>query len=312
MRSTRRSRPFGPASCPGREAVSACGATGSTVTLPSAARLRSSRLDVQPRNRPSTAAATSGWTANRLRSRISTSTSKVGGALRSCTVFCVRRRRASSSPSVTACTPPTTSASVGFSTRFSSVPPCAVAISRTPRSAIVRAAAASASVPISSTTITSGMWFSTASIMVRCWRSGEGTCMRRARPMAACGMSPSPAISFEVSTITTRLPSSSASTRAASRSSVVLPTPGGPSNRRLLSGSWTRSCTMSTVPKTARPTRQVSPMMPPVRFRKAEMRCRVRGMPARLSWLNDPMRSTTKVIVRASVGSRHSVALLAG
>ena len=44
-------------------------------------------------------------------------------------------------------------------------------------------------------------------------------------------MSPSPAISFEVSTTTTRLPSSSASTRAASRSIVVLPTPGRPSSR---------------------------------------------------------------------------------
>ena len=48
----------------------------------------------------------------------------------------------------------------------------------------------------------------------RAARSGAGTCMRRARPMPGCGMSPSPAISFEVSTMTTRLPSSSASTRA--------------------------------------------------------------------------------------------------
>ena len=41
----------------------------------------------------------------------------------------------------------------------------AVATSITPRSAIVRAAWASSSVPISSITITSGMWFSTASII---------------------------------------------------------------------------------------------------------------------------------------------------
>ena len=52
--------------------------------------------------------------------------------------------------------------------------------------------------------------------------------MRRARPMPGCGMSLSPAISFDVSTITTRLRSSE-STRAHSRSIVVLPTPGRPS-----------------------------------------------------------------------------------
>jgi hypothetical protein len=40
-------------------------------------------------------------------------------------------------------------------------------------------------------------------------RSGP-TCMRRAPPMAGCGTSPSPPISLEVSTITTRLCSSSA------------------------------------------------------------------------------------------------------
>ncbi len=82
--------------------------------------------------------------------------------------------------------------------------PWAVAMSCTPRSAIVRAASASASVPISSMTITSGMWFSTASIITACWSSGYGTCIRRARPMPGCGMSPSPAISLLVSTTTTR------------------------------------------------------------------------------------------------------------
>ena len=54
------------------------------------------------------------------------------------------------------------------------------------------------------------------------------TCIRRAFPIAGCGMSPSPAISLLVSTTTTRLPCSSASTRAASRSIVVLPIPGRP------------------------------------------------------------------------------------
>ena len=123
--------------------------------------------------------------------------------------------------------PPSRSLSVGLTSRFSSVWPCAVAISCTPRSAIVRAANASASVPISSMTMTCGMWFSTASIITLCCSAGSATCMRRECPMPGCGTSPSPAISFDVSTMTTRL-RSSASTRAHSRSIVVLPTPGRP------------------------------------------------------------------------------------
>ena len=170
--------------------------------------------------------------------------------------------------------------------------PWAVAMSCTPRSAMVRAASASAVVPISSITITCGMWFSTASIITACCSSGEGTCMRRARPMPGWGMSPSPAISFEVSTTTTRLASSSASTRAASRRMVVLPTPGRPS-RRIDSPDSMTSRRMSTVPKTARPTRQVRPMTSPTRLRIAEMRWRVRSSPARLSLPKRPIRSTT-------------------
>eukprot|EP00955_Chlamydomonas_euryale_P058700 357178-Chlamydomonas_euryale.AAC.2 len=45
-----------------------------------------------------------------------------------------------------------------------------------PRCEIVRAAWHSASVPISSMTIAWGMWFSTASTMTWCWRSGHATC----------------------------------------------------------------------------------------------------------------------------------------
>ena len=187
------------------------------------------------------------WTATRSRSWISTSTAKVGGALRSSTDFCVPRRRASSSERVTDWMPPIRSASVGLSIKFSSVLPCAVPTSCTPRSAIVRAACASSSVPISSMTITSGMWFSTASIITACCLAGLGTCIRRARPIAGCGMSPSPAISLEVSTTTTRLRSDSASTRAVSRSSVVLPTPGRP-RIRMLSPDSTRSWMIVIVP----------------------------------------------------------------
>ena len=75
------------------------------------------------------------------------------------------RRRLVKPLSATACTPPTKSANVGFLIKFSNNCPCAVPMSCTPRSAIVLHANASASVPISSTMITSGMWFSTASIM---------------------------------------------------------------------------------------------------------------------------------------------------
>ena len=236
--------------------------------------------------------ATSAWTVTRSRSWISMTTSKVGGALRSRTLFCVRRRRASSSPRVTLWMPPMRSESVGLSIRLSRVLPCAVPMSCTPRSAMVRAAAASSSVPISSMTMTSGMWFSTASIITSCWSAGVGTCMRRARPMPGCGMSPSPAISFEVSTTTTRLSRSSASTRATSRSMVVLPTPGRPRSRIDFPVS-TMSRMMSMVPKTARPMRQVRPTILPLRLRMAVMRWSVRSMPARLSSPKVPMWSTT-------------------
>ena len=126
-----------------------------------------------PRRIASTVSAVLRCTITLSRSTISTTTSKVGGALRSRTVFCVPRRRASSSPRVTVWMPPTRSERVGLSIRLSSVLPCAVPTSCTPRSAIVRAAAASSSVPISSMTITSGMWFSTASIITACCSVGD-------------------------------------------------------------------------------------------------------------------------------------------
>ena len=200
--------------------------------------------------------------------------------------------------------PPIRSVSVGFNIRLSRLLPWAVPISCTPRSAIVRAAIASASVPISSITITSGMWFSTASIITRCCRSGALTCMRRALPIAGCGMSPSPAISLEVSTTTTRLLNSEARTRAASRSMVVLPTPGRPMIRIERPASmWSRR--ISIVPKTERPTRQVRPTTRSDRLRIAEMRWSVRSMPARLSPPKLPMREITQ-LRSSSVTSRSS------
>ncbi len=87
----------------------------------------------------------------------------------------------------------------------------------------------------------------------------------------------------------TRFLRSSASTRAISRSMVVLPMPGGPIKSTFLPVS-TRSWMILAVPITARPTRQVKPTILPSRFLMAEMRCSVRVSPARLSPLNEPMR----------------------
>ena len=92
--------------------------------------------------------------------------SNVGCFSLSNTVFWQPLCFASSSPKVTELTPPTKSDIAGFLIKLSKVLPWAVAINITPRSAIVLAAATSSSVPISSTTITSGVWFSTASIII--------------------------------------------------------------------------------------------------------------------------------------------------
>ena len=57
--------------------------------------------------------------------------------------------------------------------------------------------------------------------------SSEGTIIRRARPTLGCSCSPLPQISLLVSTTTT-LRSMSDSSRATSRTMVVLPLPGDP------------------------------------------------------------------------------------
>mmetsp|Transcript_10336 Transcript_10336/g.43999 ORF Transcript_10336/g.43999 Transcript_10336/m.43999 type:complete len:215 (+) Transcript_10336:866-1510(+) len=178
----------------------------SIITSPVASsRRRICTTGLPPANTSSTLSSTLCAT-QKSRSCISIRIGNVGGAWRSMMVFWHPRARASSSPSVTLCTPPTRSDSVGFLMRFSRSWPCAVPMRVTPRSAIVRHAAASSSVPISSTMMISGVWFSTASIITRCCCEGSGTCMRRAPPMAGCGTSPSPPISLLVSMITTRLP----------------------------------------------------------------------------------------------------------
>mmetsp|Transcript_11134 Transcript_11134/g.20951 ORF Transcript_11134/g.20951 Transcript_11134/m.20951 type:complete len:326 (-) Transcript_11134:111-1088(-) len=176
--------------------------------------------------------------------------------------------------------------------RFSRTWPCAVPTSMTPRSAMVLHAKASASVPISSMMTTCGMWFSTASTMMWCCFEGSGTCILLAFPMAGWGMSPSPPISFEVSTITTLLCISSAKTRAISLTTVVFPTPGLPSKSIEQGFSASRrSLIISTCPVTARPTLHVKPTTPPVLFLMALMRWRVPAIPALLSPPKSPTLS---------------------
>ena len=91
------------------------------------------------------------------------------------------------------------------------------------------------SVPISSMTMTSGMWFSTASIITAC------CCVGRAAPACAargrcpgCGMSPSPAISLrgvhDHDALVRARPPARAPPRAASSS---CPRPGRPSSSML-------------------------------------------------------------------------------
>ena len=111
--------------------------------------------------------------------------------------------------------------------------------------------------------------------------------MRRAVPMARWGMSPSPAISLDVSMTITRLLNSSAKTRAISRNLVVLPTPGRPNSKTLRPASI-RSRIWSMVPNMARPTRKVKPIIVPWRLRMAEILCKVPSIPARLSAPNSP------------------------
>ena len=140
--------------------------SSTTTRLDTGSRRRTWTIGTLPVSRQSTESSTQCATQY-ARSRISTTSGKVGGALRSSTDFCVPRERASSSPSVTEQMPPTRSERVGFLIRFSSSWPCAVPMSCTPRSAMVRHASASSSVPISSMITISGMWFSTASIYHR-------------------------------------------------------------------------------------------------------------------------------------------------
>mmetsp|Transcript_5330 Transcript_5330/g.6607 ORF Transcript_5330/g.6607 Transcript_5330/m.6607 type:complete len:321 (+) Transcript_5330:653-1615(+) len=229
--------------------------------------------------------------------RSSTIMSKVAGPARCALIFwkppppCfLPSFAAAASPSVVLSTPPTRLRICLFFTSFLRSP-CAEAIIRTPRCLHVRAASTSEERPISSITITSGVWFWTHSTMTPAWASSDGTIIRRARPMQGCGTSPSPAISLLVSTMQTLL--SMASSRVASRTMVVFPLPGSPRNRMLRSSPNSRSEIMSALPLTCLPTRIVRPITSPLRFLMPEIRCSCCSNPARLSLPKPPSLSST-------------------
>mmetsp|Transcript_28776 Transcript_28776/g.96987 ORF Transcript_28776/g.96987 Transcript_28776/m.96987 type:complete len:275 (+) Transcript_28776:152-976(+) len=254
----------------------------------------------------STARATSRTTRQECgESRLSSTTmSNMGSVLRSGRVLRSseerpRRRdsaRASMSESVTRATPPTRSASSLLRTSPARSP-CALAMMRTPRILHVRAASTSLGRPISSTTMTEGVWFCTHSTMTDACSASEGTCIRRARPRQACGTSAGPPSSHDVST--TRTFCLRASSQAASRITVDLPQPGSPTKRMLLSDECRRSATMAATPAMCRPKRSVAPTTSFWRLRMAETRCSVPTRPPRLSWHSG--------LVRARIRSRSQV-----
>ena len=90
-----------------------------------------------------------------------------------------------------------------------------------------------------------------------------------------------------VSTIITRRRQSSASMREISRIAVVFPTPGRPSSKMELPPRM-RSAAIAALPRTARPTRHVSPTTFPARLRMQLILCSVLSMPALLSSPKSP------------------------
>ena len=114
--------------------------------------------------------------------------------------------------------------------------------------------------------------------------------MRLADAIPGWGTSPSPAISLDVSIMTTRLCATSASMLDMSLMAVVLPTPGLPSRRIDLPDRAT-SAAMFALPAIALPTRHVNPTITPSLLRMQLIRCRHLSMPARLS----PPKSLTCV-----------------
>mmetsp|Transcript_9568 Transcript_9568/g.20959 ORF Transcript_9568/g.20959 Transcript_9568/m.20959 type:complete len:259 (-) Transcript_9568:1736-2512(-) len=238
---------------------------------------------------------------------ISTITSKQQGSLRSRTLF-LASPRCTTSPadSTTVWVSPSSFPRMSELHTSLRVVPCTVASSCTPRPFMSLAAITSCAEPISSITIAWGVWFCTASSIVMCCCLRSGTIMRRARPMAGWEMSPLPAISLLVSTISTRLVN--AKKQAQSRRRVVLPAPGQPTSSTLLPCS-SSLCSSRYMPGTLLPRRNVSPITSPDRFSLRDTRCRVLSMPARLSASeNGPTAAVTSArsaaLTRTSISSR--------
>mmetsp|Transcript_4481 Transcript_4481/g.11779 ORF Transcript_4481/g.11779 Transcript_4481/m.11779 type:complete len:215 (-) Transcript_4481:8-652(-) len=173
--------------------------------------------------------------------------------------------RASTSLRITLWIPPSKPTSFGLFTSCRRSP-CADATKRTPRFLQDLVASTSCLRPISSSTMAWGVWFCTHSTITEACALGVGTMRRLACPTQGWGRSPSPAISLDVSMITTLF--LSARTRVTSRMAVVLPLPGSPRNRMeggivslLLGWFRSRSAIMAALPETCRPTRKVRPMM---------------------------------------------------
>mmetsp|Transcript_25441 Transcript_25441/g.33222 ORF Transcript_25441/g.33222 Transcript_25441/m.33222 type:complete len:216 (+) Transcript_25441:266-913(+) len=187
----------------------------------------------------------------------STTTSKIGApALWDLTLLPWLLSRAVASPKVTEVIPPTSPFSCGFRTRECRFP-WALAKIRTSRSLTVLAAPTSCGRPISSMMMMSGVWFCNVSIMTLSCSLIFGTIILLANPTEGCTISPSPAISFDVSTITTCSQVDACDNfRAISRIIVVFPQPGRPKMRTAGLSIWSKrmSSIMSAFPLIDRPT----------------------------------------------------------
>mmetsp|Transcript_2972 Transcript_2972/g.9779 ORF Transcript_2972/g.9779 Transcript_2972/m.9779 type:complete len:295 (-) Transcript_2972:480-1364(-) len=255
----------------------------------------------------------SSWSTHSPNPRSSTAAPKTGAPIRRSTCRSLSARSlASPAERVTEVIEPVMMFLSGSRTTWARLSPCTDATTAAPRPTMVRAAWHSSRVESSSTTTTSGDWFSIASIMTAACppRRSCPTVSTRALPIArSTGTESVPQISSVLSTMQTMVPSSDASSLASSRSTVVLPTLGGPMMSKPPRETRRTSCRTSqppsppsigaTCPCSVRPIRATSPIMPrPSGLVTActmrEMRCSVPGMPVRRASLPIPRKSGTK------------------
>eukprot|EP00965_Chrysotila_dentata_P216288 6189288-Pleurochrysis_carterae.AAC.2 len=113
-----------------------------------------------------------------------------------------------------------------------------------------------------------------------------GNSLKRLTHTGLCGMIPSPAISFEVSTMI--VVSRSARSAAAARMIVVFPEPGSPSTSTDCLVPSRVSTIMSALLVKERPILMVKPAVLPSRLMIALIRCSVPSIPARWSEPKSP------------------------